>query len=184
MARFRRAAIAGAVIGLALACLPASKLMVTEAGSKVGKLPKDSVAQRQLRLMDGSQFSLAGARGRVVVLSFFAVWCGHSRDQIPPLTKLSEAESGRGLQVVGLAVEDAQTTTDRINNFIKDQKINFPVGVVSDPVFAGYIESRVVDVPQTLVYGRDGRLAAHYIGQSAANDAALADVVKRELDKK
>src|SRR5437762_12544499 len=88
--RFRRITVLTVVIGLAFACLPASKLSVTEAVSKVGKLPKDSVAQRQLKLMDGSQFSLAGARGRVVVLNFFAVWCGHSRDQIPALRKLSE----------------------------------------------------------------------------------------------
>ncbi len=169
---------------LIVAGLLCSQTLVTEAGSKVGKLPKASVAQRQLKMTDGSQHSLAALRGKVVVLSFFAVWCGHSRDQMPTLTRLSDSLSSRGLQVLGLAVEDDRTTAEKVSNFIAAHKINYPVGTVSDPVFMEFVESRIVDVPQTLVYGRDGKLAAHFIGQNARNDAALAEIVNRELDKK
>ncbi len=186
LARFRRVAILTITIGLSLTCLltsPTSWMSLTEAAGKVGRMPKEAVAQRQLKMTDGSQHSLVSLRGKVAVLSFFAVWCGHSRDQIPALTKLSEAESSRGLQIVGLAVEDERTTPEKVSDFIKDHQLHYPVGMVSDPVFMEYVDSRVLDVPQTLVYGHDGKLAAHFIGQNAANDEALTAAVKKELDK-
>ncbi|HWQ35600.1 MAG TPA: TlpA disulfide reductase family protein [Blastocatellia bacterium] len=182
LTRFRRVAILTLSLALVLLCLPAARM--TEAGSRIGRLPKDSVAQRQLKMTDGSQQSLLALRGKVVVLSFFAVWCGHSRDQVPALVRLSETEGSRGLQVIGLAVEDERTTAEKVSSFISAHKINYPVGTVTDPVFAEFISSRAVDVPQTLVYGRDGRLAAHFVGQNARIDAALDEVVRKELDKK
>lgn len=178
LARIRRVALLSLLTGLALTCLP-----VSQAAGKIGKQPKDSVARRQLTMLDGSQHSLMALRGKVVVLNFFAVWCGHSRDQVATLTKLSDAESSRGLQVVGLAVEDDRTNEAKVRSFVSDHKINYPTGMVNDPVFMEYVSSRMVDVPQTLVYGRDGRLVAHYIGQNTAQDAALEAAVRQELDK-
>ncbi len=183
LAHIRRVALLTILIGLTL-CLPASQMSLTEAAGKVGKMPKEAVAQQQLKMTDGSQHSLVSLRGKVVVLSFFAIWCGHSRDQIPALTKFSETESSRGLQVLGLAVEDDRTSLEKVNDFTRDHRINYPVGMVSDPIFMEYVDSRVLDVPQTLIYGRDGKLAAHFIGQNAANDEVMAMTVKKELDKK
>jgi thiol-disulfide isomerase/thioredoxin len=155
----------------------------SEARAKVGKLPKDSVADHPLRTFDGKQFSLAGLRGQVVVLDFFAVWCGHSKQHIPTLTKFGETERQQGLQIIGLAVQDSESTSERIAQFIKDFKISYPIGVIKDHVFADYVESRDVSVPQTLVYGRDGRLVAHFNGHDPKVDADLTATIRRELEK-
>jgi thiol-disulfide isomerase/thioredoxin len=181
--RWRRVALLLIAVGLIISS-PTNSQRPAAAGNKIGKLPKDSVAQRQLRMTDGSQHSLLSLRGKVIVVNFFAVWCGHSRDQIPSLIKLSESASSRGVQVIGLAVEDDRTTAEKVSDFISAQRINYPVGMVSDPVFMEFVSSRVVDVPQTLVYGRDGKLAAHVIGHDAQTDATIADAVRKELDKK
>ena len=154
-----------------------------EAKAKIGKLPKDSVANHPLRTFEGKQFSLAGLRGQVVVLDFFAVWCGHSRDHIPTMTRFGDADRERGLQIIGLAVQDSETSSERITQFIKDLKITYPIGVIKDHVFSEYVDSRDVSVPQTLVYGRDGRLVAHFSGHDDRIDAALTETVKRELEK-
>jgi thiol-disulfide isomerase/thioredoxin len=77
-----------------------------EAQVKVGKPPKESVANRQIRTLDGKQFTIAGLRGQVVVLDFFAVWCGHSKKHIPTLTRFGDEERQQGLQIIGLAVQD------------------------------------------------------------------------------
>lgn len=172
-----------ALAGLSLAALLVFSATLSEAKGKIGKLPKESLSRRPLATLDGRQFSLAALRGQVVVLDFIAVWCGHSRDHIPALTRFGDADRERGLQIIGLAVEDAQTNPARVNQFIKDQKITYPMGLVSDRIFMDFVASRDVSVPQTLVYGRDGRLAAHFVGQSAETDAALAAMIKRELEK-
>jgi thiol-disulfide isomerase/thioredoxin len=169
--------------GLSFTLLLALFASSTEAGPKIGKLPKESVANRQMQMLDGRQFSLAGLRGKVVVLDFFAVWCGHSRQHIPTMTNFGAAERELGLQIVGLAVKDAESTPERVRKFIEEMKITYPVGMISDPDFVSYVESKDVSVPQTLVYARDGRLIAHFNGHNDATAAELAATVKRELDK-
>lgn len=150
---------------------------------KIGQLPKDSIAKRPLTMLDGRQYNLVDLRGKVVVLDFFATWCGHSKQHIPTMTRFSEADYQRGLQIVGLAVEDDRTTRARVEYFIREMQIAYPIGMVSDPVFSKFVDSRDVSVPQTLVFARDGKLVAHFAGhdESVANE--LTATIRRELDR-
>jgi thiol-disulfide isomerase/thioredoxin len=179
--RRSRVMILSALLVLGCAGMITFTVFDTEAKPKIGKLPKDSIANHPIRTFDGKQFSLAGLRGQVVVLDFFAVWCGHSKQHIPTLTRFGEEQ--QRLQIIGLAVQDSESTSDRIAQFIKDLKIAYPVGVVKDQVFSDFVESRDVSVPQTLVYGRDGRLVAHFAGHDSRVDAELTATIKRELEK-
>jgi len=178
-----RLAIFSIAAGLSFAILVALFFSSTEAKPKIGKLPKDSVANRQLRMLDGQQFSLAGLRGKVVVLDFFAIWCGHSRQHIPVMTKFGDAEKEGVLQIVGLAVKDGESTEDRVRKFIQETKIPYPVGMISDPEFSDYVHSKDVSVPQTLIYARDGRLVAHFSGHDDKVAADITAAINRELVK-
>lgn len=168
--------------GLSVVFLPAFH---DAAGAKVkiGQLPKDAIARHTLRMTDGKYFNLAEMRGKVVVLDFFAVWCGHSRQHIPTMTKFTEEDTKRGLQIVGLAVQDAESTPKRVAEFIQQMKITYPVGMIEDPVFAKFVESKDVSVPQTLIYGRDGKLVAYFNGHDSTVDSEITATVRRELDK-
>ena len=154
-----------------------------DAKVKIGELPKDSIARRQLRMTDGRQFTLAEMHGKVVVLDFFAVWCSHSRQHIPTMTKFTEDDAKRGLQIIGLAVDDAESTPKRVAEFIQQMKITYPVGMIEDPVFTRFVESKDVSVPQTLIYGRDGKLVAYFNGHDATIDSEITSTVKCELGK-
>ena len=171
------------IIGLSLAALLTFSASGSEAKDKIGKLPKDSVARRQVTSLDGRHFSLAALRGQVVVLDFFAVWCGNSRAHLPTITRFTADDYQHGLQIIGLSIQE-RTTKDQLAQFITDQKIAYPVGFVTDTVFSEYVESRDVSVPQTLIYGRDGRLVRHFNGHSTEIDAAITSIVKSELEKK
>ncbi len=177
-----RIVVLSVVVGLSFAVLLTFS-GVGAAKAKIGELPKDSVAKFPLRMSTGQGISLMDLRGKVAVVNFFAVWCGHSRLHIPSLTKYGEEESKRGLQIVGLAVDDAETTPQRVSEFIHQMKITYPVGLVTDDVFRKYVESKDVSVPQTLVYARDGRLVAHFIGHDDSVAAELDATIKRELGK-
>lgn len=155
----------------------------TEAKVRIGELPKDSVAKFPLRMSTGQGISLMDLRGKVAVINFFAVWCGHSRQHIPTMTRFTEEDSKRGLQIVGLAVDDAESTPKRVAEFMQQMKINYPVGMIEDAVFRKFVESKDVSVPQTLIYGRDGRLVAFFSGHDDYVDAQITSIVKRELDK-
>ena len=121
---------------------------------------------------------------QVVVLDFVAVWCAHSRDHIPTVNRFDDEDRERGLKIIGLIINDRETSQSRVQQFIKDQKVEYPVTLISQDLFERFIDSKDTDVPQTLVYGRNGRLAAHFIGHDATIDAQLTTAIKQELDKK
>lgn len=152
----------------------------TEAVTKVGKAPKEAVAQIKLNTLDGQQFSLASLRGKVVVLDFFGLRCSHSRDHLrETMTQFSEEDFKQGLQIIG--IESEGSTLERIRQFIQDEKINFPVAQIDEPTFIRYVESRDLSAPQTLIFGRDGKLLLHTLGYSAKNEAAIRETIQKAL---
>jgi thiol-disulfide isomerase/thioredoxin len=181
--RNSRLTILSGVVGLSFAISLALFFLSVEAKPKIGKLPKESVANHQLQTLDGRRFSLAGLRGKVVALDFFAIWCGHSRHHIPTMLKFGDAEKEGVLQIIGLAVKDSESTEERVRKFIQEMKITYPVGMISDPDFSEYVNSKDVSVPQTLIYGRDGRLVAHFSGHDDKIAADIAETINRELVK-
>ena len=155
----------------------------TEAVSKVGKAPKESTAQIKLNTVDGPQFSLASLRGKVVVLDFFGIRCAHSRDHIKEtMTQFSAEQISKGLQIIG--IESESSSAEQVRQFIQDQKLNYPVAQVDEPTFMQFVNSRDLSAPQTLVFGRDGKLLLHTNGHSAQNEGAIRAAVQKALDKK
>ena len=155
----------------------------TEAVTNVGKAPKESTAQIKLNTVDGPQFSLAALRGKVVVLDFFGIKCAHSRDHIKEtMTQFSEEQVKQGLQIIG--IESESSSAEQVRQYIQDQKVNYPVAQVDEGTFMQFVNSRDLSAPQTLVFGRDGKLVLHTNGHSAQNEAAIRAAVQKALDKK
>jgi thiol-disulfide isomerase/thioredoxin len=170
------------LLSILFASLPA--VPTAHAKIKPGNFPKEAAAKHLLRTLDGREYSLVGLRGQVVVLEFLAVWCVHSRDQVPTLNKFDDEDRERGLKIIGVILTDTETSQQRVQQFIKDQKIEFPITMLSYDMFEKYIESKDTGVPQTLIYGRSGRLAGHFEGQDANVDALITAAIKQELNKK
>ena len=160
------------------------QLPATQAKIKIGAFPKDSIAKHPLRTLDGREYSLAGLRGQVVVLEFLAVWCVHSRDQVPTLNKFDDEDRERGLKIIGVILNDTETTMPRILQFSKDQKIDFPLTTLSYDLFEKFIDSKDTAVPQTLIYSRNGKLAGYFAGHNDEIAAQMTALIKQELDKK
>ncbi len=152
----------------------------TEAISNVGKLPKDTVAQTKLNTIEGAQHSLISLRGKVVVLDFFGMTCAHSRAHITEtMTQLAPSD---GLQLIG--IESESSSVERVKQFIKDQYINYPVAQITENDFIKFVDSRDLSAPQTLVFGRDGKLVLHNYGHSAKTEADLKAAITAALAKK
>ena len=152
----------------------------TEAVTKVGKAPKEAVAQIKLKTVDGQQLSLASLRGKVVVLDFFGIHCAHSRDHVrDTMTQFSDEEFKRGLQIIGMESEDS--TVERVKQFIQDEKINYPIAQIDEPTFIQYVESKDLSAPQTMIFGRDGKLLLHTMGHGARIQATIRETIQKAL---
>ena len=79
-----------------------------------------------LKDLTGAEQSLAGYRGRVVVLNFWATWCEPCKKEMPDLSAIQNEYAALGVQVIG-AAGDAATDSAKVLKFIREYKLNFPV---------------------------------------------------------
>jgi thiol-disulfide isomerase/thioredoxin len=111
------------------------------------------------RTLDGRVISSADWSGKVVLLNFWATWCGPCRIEIPELVALQKKYQG-SLEVIGLSVDDAPES--QVKNFADQLQVNYPVAVASLALqneFGG-----VVALPTSFIINRDGGVVQKHVG--------------------
>jgi thiol-disulfide isomerase/thioredoxin len=139
-------------------------------------LPEFSV-----KTLDGRTIKLSDYRGKVVVLDFWASWCPPCRDEVPVLVELAGQHGARGLEVVGLSLEDPDEEIEAVKRFVKEYKVNYTVGFASTEMFATLAGEGELPIPQTFIYDKDGKLRAHLVGFTPNESKRLRQTVSRLL---
>ena len=85
----------------------------------------------QLSRNSGGSLSPADLSGKTILINFWATWCGPCRKEMPMLVDLQRAHESAGLQVIGIALDDAQS----VGNFVKSFGISYPILTGSQDVF-------------------------------------------------
>ena len=109
--------------------------------------------------VNGNELSLEAYKGKVVLLNFWATWCGPCRAEIPSLIRLQEAYKDR-LQVIGMDVDDDDP--EQLRAFVKGQGINYPVAMTSLPVRLAY--GGIGALPTLFVINRDSKVVQKHVG--------------------
>jgi peroxiredoxin len=131
-------------------------------GRGVGNLAYDFT----LKDLDGRAHSLKNLRGKNVVhVVFWATWCVPCIHEIPELRAMHDRFGGRGLRILGVALNQSQTR-EVLRLFTRDLKINYPVLFDEDGAMAG--RYRVYAIPQNILIGKDGII--RYAGTSLPPD--------------
>ncbi len=130
----------------------------------------------KLEGLDGRPFSLDAAKGKVVLLDFWAPWCIPCRKSFPFLDGLQAKYGASGLQVLGLTLDER---TDAIRDFLDEVPVKFQI--LRDPSASSGAAFGVVAMPTTFLLDREGRIAARFEGGDAATDERLETAVKRLL---
>ena len=139
-------------------------------------------ADFDVRTVDGRTIKLSDYRGKVLVMDFWATWCGPCRQETPQLARLARENQNRGLEVIGLHVDDrGRSSPEDIRKFMDHYGISYTVGLASDDMFTSYLGEEDDTIPQTLVFGRDGRLLKHLIGYSPSHGRELDEAVNQAL---
>jgi cytochrome c biogenesis protein CcmG, thiol:disulfide interchange protein DsbE len=110
---------------------------------------------------EGGKLSLADFRGRVVLLNFWATWCGPCKEEMPAMERLYQKHRSQGLVVLALS-NDSEGSTQRVARFIKESGFTFPVGLDPRLRVASLYGVRVL--PSSLVIDRKGGLTHIALG--------------------
>ncbi|MEP7271601.1 MAG: TlpA disulfide reductase family protein [Acidobacteriota bacterium] len=116
-----------------------------------------------IELIAGDPVRLSDYAGKVLVVDLWATWCGPCRIEIPYLKDLAKEFKGKGLEVLGLTTEDKATDSEAVKNFVKQFKINYPIGWANRDIAMDVMQGRGA-IPQTLVIGKDGKVKKHLVG--------------------
>lgn len=126
--------------------------------STLAKQAEKTLPDLKLPDLNGAEWSLHKNRGRVVLINFWATWCVPCRTETPMLVNLGNEYKSRGLEIVGIALDEGGT--EIIKKFVAEYGIDYPILL---PV-PGSRLARIAPVPTTLLVDSQGRLAKKYVG--------------------
>ena len=125
-----------------------------------------------LKDLDGRQHRLADYRGKVVLINFWATWCGPCREEMPSIQELKNKLAGRPFVVLAVNLDEPES---RIRKFLTQMKLDFPI--LLDPgrnVAKGW-NARIL--PATFIVGPDGRVRYSLVGEMDwANEHIVARI--------
>ena len=172
MTRMRIRWAIAAVSALALALLTLSVPLEWpfhrhDAGTQGAVCPVDAKPANlnfTLKDMNNRDVRLSDFKGKVILLDFWATWCGPCKVEIPWFAEFQEKYGPAGLQVVGISVDD---THDQLTPFVAKLKMNYVVlqGLGHDDVQDAY--GPMWGIPVTALISRDGKVCAKHTGMTA-----------------
>jgi peroxiredoxin len=133
------------ILTLAIGC--AAALAVT-AGEVAGPAPAFSLQAR-----DGGSVALGDLAGQVVLVNFWATWCGPCREEMPHLEALYQRYSDLGFTLLGVNVEEDASGADK---FLAETPVSFPIPF--DPANEVSRLYEVIAMPSTVLIDRSGQL--------------------------
>ena len=145
-----------------------------QAGSEM----KEPAPNFTLKSSSGKNIKLSELRGQVVLLNFWASWCGPCRTEMPLLGKIHEKYKGMGFTVLGVNVEEDSTPAVSI---INKTKIAFPV--LFDKTNSVSKLYNVSAMPSTVIIDRDGNMRYLHEGYKAGDEEKYKELVKKLLQE-
>ncbi len=112
-----------------------------------------------LTSLSGQTIDLKDYRGKVVLLDFWATWCGPCRIEIPEFVDLERKYASQGLRIIGISMDDSP---DPVRQFYQQFNMDYPVVMGSDKV--GELYGGIFGLPTSFLIGRDGRIYAKHVG--------------------
>jgi thiol-disulfide isomerase/thioredoxin len=142
------------------------------AGCSTPAKPASDVPQFSFSSLEGKTVAMKDLGNKVVIVDFWATWCGPCREEIPHLNELYSELKGKGLEIVGISMDT--DGTDGVKDFAREFRIQYPIVMGDEKVAESF--GGIIGLPTTFIIDRNGRIAKKYIGLPPAAD--MTKIVK------
>jgi len=146
-------------------------LLVTTAvtaGQGLGAAPDFSLPDAS-----GETVALADFKGQVVLINFWASWCGPCREEMPLLDELSSRYAPLGFTLLGVNVEEDSSAA---NGFLSGTPVSFPVLYDRENTVSNLYD--VIAMPSTVIVDRSGQIRYIHHGYEAGNEHDYQDQIR------
>jgi len=164
------AAVLGAALGVALYLATREQAMPSIPAASAAP----ALMAARLPDLNAQPQALEQWRGKVIVVNFWATWCAPCRDEIPELVKFQGEYGPKGVQIVGIAIDQA----DKVRPYAAKMKMNYPIliGDAEGVELAQRAGNPLGGLPFTVVMDRHGNAVQSHLGSLTADK--LQEIIK------
>jgi peroxiredoxin len=130
-----------------------------------------------LKTGDGKSYELYQNKGKVVVLNFWATWCGPCREEIPDFIEVYKKYKDQGVEIVGVSLDKGGW--EKVNPFVKQNNINYPIVLGNQAVASTF--GKIQFIPTTFIIDPSGNIVDEHTG--VMTKAMLEAKIKPYLKK-
>jgi thiol-disulfide isomerase/thioredoxin len=136
----------------------------------------DAAPDFTLSDMEGKEVALASLKGKVVLLDFWATWCGPCKKAMPTIQKLSEEYAGKDVVILG--VNTWEQDPEAAKKYMKDKSFTYGCLMAGDDLAKAY---NVPGIPTLVIIGKDGKVVMAEVGLADATGDSLRKAIDGAL---
>lgn len=157
------------IIVLLASCSPEEAGINSDKGAK--ETTQIAIKDIKMQMIDSDDVSINDLKGNIVIIDFWASWCGPCRNSIPFYNRMNEKYGEQGLIIIGLNVNEDEET-------IKKAKTDFNINyflALPDEKFSTHF--KVQGIPAMFMFDREGKQIEEFVGYSPELDNKIESLI-------
>lgn len=128
-----------------------------------------------ISIVDGDDITLNSLKGKIVIIDFWASWCGPCKNSIPFYNEMHEKYADQGLVIIGMDVNEPEATIKKAK---EELGISYMLGNQNNAMNAYF---KVSSIPSMFMFDREGNMIQNFVGYSSAMDAQIEQLITDNL---
>jgi thiol-disulfide isomerase/thioredoxin len=158
----------------------------SEAGQKQdaqkGPMLAENVLASPIKTISGKTVKLNDYKGKVLIINFWATWCGPCRQEIPHLVAMRKELDGQDFEVIGVTHTANDPDPEAVKEFAQQFKVNYLIGYAESTLIAGLQSGGIMNnIPQSFIISREGQIIKRFVGFGGDYPQIMRDIVKGAL---